>query len=59
MSNNLVSWIVEEVDSQTGNRRVQSFSHYDEALDVYNHLKVEHKENFVSIQKSEKKLLTE
>lgn len=57
--NNIVSWIVEEINSQTGDRRVQSFNQYDDALDVYNHLKLENKENFVSIQRSEKKLLTE
>lgn len=57
--NNIVSWIVEEVDSKTGNRRVQSFSQYEDALDIYNNLKTENKENFVSIQRTEKKLLTE
>lgn len=57
--NKLVSWIVEEVDSKTGDRKIHSFNQYDEALDVYNNLKTERKESFVSIQKSEKKLLTE
>lgn len=56
--NHIVSWIVEEVDN-TGNRKTQTFNQYDEALDVYNHLKLEKKESFVSIQKTEKKLLVE
>lgn len=58
MSNsNVVEWIVEEV--RDGNIRTQSFQSYEEALDIYNHLKSEHKESFVSIQRSEKKLLVE
>lgn len=57
MSNNIVEWIVEEV--RDGNVRTQSFQTYEDALDVYNHLKVENKESFVSIQRSEKKLLVE
>lgn len=53
---NIVTWIVEEV--QNGERRTFSYDSYDEALDAYNDLKLEHKDSFVSIQKSEKKLLT-
>ena len=58
MSNNVVEWIVEEVDSKTGARTVRPFPSYSEALEVYNDLK-EKNNNFLSIQKSEKKLLLE
>jgi hypothetical protein len=57
MSNSVVTWIVEEV-SADGQNRTFSYPSYDEALDVYNNLKLEHKDSFISIQKSEKKLLT-
>lgn len=57
MNNNVVEWIVEEV--RDGNIRTQAFQSYEDALDVYNHLKLENKESFVSIQRSEKKLLVE
>lgn len=57
MSKNLVEWVVEEV--RDGNVRTQAFQSYEEALDVYNAIKTENKESFVSIQKSEKKLLVE
>ena len=56
---NVVSWIVEEVDSTTNNVRSQTFTSYEEALDMYNHLKLLNESNFVSIQKAEKKLLVE
>lgn len=56
---NIVQWVVEEVDALTKIRRTQAFNNYDEALDVYNNLKTINENNFVSIQKSEKKLLTE
>lgn len=57
--NNVVQWVVEEVDSTTNNVRSQTFSNYDEAMDMYNHLKMLNEANFVSIQKAEKKLLVE
>jgi len=56
---NIVTWIVEEVDSNTKKVRTQSFNNYDEALEIYNHLKQMNENNFVSIQKSERKLLLE
>lgn len=56
---NVVQWVVEEIDSATKIRRTQYFSNYDEALDIYNNLKSLNENNFVSIQKSEKKLLVE
>lgn len=56
--NKLVSWIVEEVN-RNGDIKRHSFNQYDEALDVYNHLKTEKADSFISIQKSEKKLLAE
>lgn len=55
---NVVQWIVEQVHPD-GARNVQSFNTYDEALDMYNHTKELYKESFVSIQKTEKKLLVE
>lgn len=60
MSNNIVTqWVVEDVDAITKVRRSHTFNNYDEALDVYNDLKMLNENNFVSIQKLEKKLLTE
>lgn len=59
MTNNVVQWVVEEVDSTTNSVRSQTFANYDEALDMYNHLKLLNENNFVSIQKAEKKLLVE
>lgn len=56
---NVVTWIVEQVEHDTGNVKRQAFTSYDEALDVYNNLKRENAQNFVSIEKSEKKLLLE
>lgn len=56
---NVVQWVVEEVDSATNNVKSQVFNNYDEALDMYNHLKLLNEKNFVSIQKAEKKLLLE
>lgn len=55
---NVVTWIVEEVHPD-GVRNTHTFNSYDEALDMYNHSKQMYKESFVSIQKSEKKLLVE
>lgn len=55
---NLVQWIVEEVKPE-GAIRTVSFQSYDEALDVYNSLKVESPDSFVSIEKKERKLLVE
>lgn len=55
---NVVQWIVEQVHPD-GARNTQSFNTYDEALDMYNHTKELYKESFVSIQKTEKKLLVE
>jgi hypothetical protein len=56
----IVQWIVEEVENDTGSVLYkQSFQNYDEALDVYNALKLEHNESLISIQRSEKKLLLE
>ncbi len=59
MSKNVVQWIVEEVDNLTGIRRVKEFASYDEALDVYNDLKLRNEHNFISLEKAEKKLLIE
>jgi hypothetical protein len=56
---NVVSWVVEEVSNESGDVRSQTFANYDEALDMYNHLKILNEKNFVSIQKAEKKLLVE
>jgi hypothetical protein len=56
---NVVSWIVEEVNNDSGNVRSQTFTNYDEALEMFNHLKLLNEKNFVSIQKAEKKLLVE
>lgn len=58
-NNNVVSWIVEEKDNTTGAVKTQSFNSYDEALDMYNYLKLLNENSFVSIQKNEKKLLVE
>jgi hypothetical protein len=57
---NVVRWIVEEKENDSGKVTYsQEFSSYDEALDIYNSLKVKREDTFVSIQKSEKKLLLE
>lgn len=56
---NIVEWIVEEVSAVDGGVKSQRFTNYEEALDIYNHLKSLNEKNFVSIQKSEKKLLVE
>jgi hypothetical protein len=56
---NVVSWIVEEVNNDSGDVRSQTFANYDEALEMFNHLKLLNEKNFVSIQKAEKKLLVE
>ena len=56
---NIVTWIVEEVDNTSKKVRTQSFNSYDEALEIYNHLKMVNENNFVSIQKTERKLLLE
>jgi hypothetical protein len=58
MSNNVVEWIVEEINVR-GERREFPFSTYEEAIEVYNDLKVKNEQNFLSIQKSAKKLLLE
>jgi L-rhamnose isomerase len=59
MSKTVVAWIVEEANQEGEKTFMQSFDSYDEALAVYNSLKEENEERFVSIQRSEKKLLTE
>jgi hypothetical protein len=56
-NNNVVTWIVEEVEAN-GLKKTFTYPSYDEAMDVFNNLKLEHKDSFISIQKSEKKLLT-
>lgn len=58
MSNTIVEWVVEEV-KKDGNVKKSKFSSYDEALDIYENLKTQNPESFISIQKSEKKLLVE
>jgi hypothetical protein len=59
MSKNIVKWIVEEVDSLTGIRNTKEFNSYDEALDVYNDLKIRNEHNSISLEKANKKLLIE
>ena len=57
---NIVKWIVEEKENDTGKVTFfQEYSSYDDALDIYSALKTERADTFVSIQKSEKKLLIE
>lgn len=56
---NIVTWIVEEIDNETKKVRTQCFNNYDEAIEIYNHLKTLNENNFVSIQKTERKLLLE
>ena len=60
MNSNVVKWIVEEKETESDKvTYLMEFDSYDEALDVYNALKTERNDTFVSIQKSEKKLLLE
>jgi len=60
MSHNVVKWIVEEKENETGKvTYLMEFDSYDEALDAYNSLKTEKENTLVSIQKSNKKLLLE
>lgn len=60
MSSNVVKWIVEEKENDTGKvTYLMEFDSYDEAIDAYSALKAERNDTFVSVQKSEKKLLLE
>jgi len=57
---NVVKWLVEEKDSNTGNVTYsQEFSSFDEAVEVYNDLKNKRDDTFLIIEKTEKKLLLE
>jgi len=57
---NVVKWLVEEKDSNTGNvTYAQEFSSFDEAVEVYNDLKNKRDDTFLIIEKTEKKLLLE
>ena len=59
MSKNVEKWIVEEVDALTGIKTTKEYDSYDDALDVYNHLKLRNEHNMVSMEKSKKRLLME
>ena len=59
MTKNVGKWIVEEVDALTGIKTTKEYDSYDDALDVYNDLKLKNEHNLISIEKSKKKLLME
>jgi hypothetical protein len=59
MSKNVAKWIVEEVDALTGIKTTKEYDSYDDALDVYNDLKLKNEHNLISMEKSKKKLLLE
>jgi hypothetical protein len=56
MPETIVEWIVEEV-KRNGTTNTIKFTSYDEALDLYNHMKTENTNSNITIQKSEKKFL--
>jgi hypothetical protein len=57
---NVVKWLVEEKDSETGNVIYsQEFNSFDEASSVYRDLTRKRDDTMVSIEKSDKKLLLE
>lgn len=57
MASTIVEWVVEMVDN--GSTKSVKFNSYDEALDVYNQMKLENVNSNITIQKSEKKLLVD
>jgi pentatricopeptide repeat protein len=57
MASTIVEWVVEMVDN--GSTKSIKFNSYDEALDVYNQMKLENVNSNITIQKSEKKLLVD
>ena len=59
MSKNVGKWIVEEVDVLTGITTTKEYDSYDDALDVYNDLKLKNEHNLISMEKSKKRLLME
>jgi hypothetical protein len=60
MSKNVESWIVEEVDTQSGRKLYsQSFTDRQEAYDVYKQLSESNPNTLVSVTKNTKRLLVE
>lgn len=56
---NVVRWLVEEKDATGNVTYSQEFNSYDEAVGVYNDLKLKREDTTVSVEKTEKKLLLE
>lgn len=55
MANTIVEWVVEV--ERNGVKKSLRYDSYDEALDLYNFMKLESDNSNITIQKSEKKLL--
>jgi len=56
---NVVKWIVEEKSADGEVTYLREFDTYDDALNIYNSLKLENQDSFVSIEKSVKRFLVE
>ena len=59
MSKSVEKWIVEETNPETGKKVSREYSSYDDALDMYNELKLNNENACISIEKSKKRLLLE
>ena len=57
MPNTIVEWVVEV--ERDGVKKSLRYDSYDEALDLYNFMKLESDNSNITIQKLEKKLLVE